>query len=92
MRTRAPLPPPPPPPPPPFCATQRAVYTTARERPTHARRYFIRADDDVNAERFIRRANDYVHTHGDRPLLLGFRAARAQIQDAKRKFFEASIA
>ena len=85
MRARAA----PPPPPPPFCVRRAPSPPPRTTLPAHVRRYFIRADDDVNAERFIRRANDYVHTHGDRPLLLGFRAARAQIQDAKRKFFEA---
>lgn len=81
------------------CVARRgSVRAAARQRGAHssprppARRYYIRADDDVNAERFIRRANDYVHAHADRALLIGFRAARAQIQDAKRKYLEASLA
>jgi COP9 signalosome complex subunit 4 len=51
---------------------------------------YIRADDDVNAESFIRRAGDTVYRVGDRGLLLQFKAAHAQVLDAKRKFTEAA--
>ena len=52
---------------------------------------YLKGDDDVAAERYVRRAGDLVFALGDRVLLLQFRAAHAQSQDAKRKFFEAAL-
>lgn len=54
-----------------------------------AAQQFIRGDDDVAAERMIRKANELVHGVGSRLLTLRFKTVYAQILDQKRRFIEA---
>lgn len=52
---------------------------------------YLKADDDVSADRFIKRASDYVfHASVGWETQVQYKACYAQILDAKRKFLEAA--
>jgi COP9 signalosome complex subunit 4 len=52
---------------------------------------YLKAEDDVNADRFVRRADGPVNDAGDPILKMQFRACYAQMLDQKRKFLEAAL-
>lgn len=53
---------------------------------------YLKADDDVSAERFIQRAAEWVHKSGvPWGVLVQYKTAWAQVLDAKRRFLEAAL-
>ena len=52
---------------------------------------YLRADDDVNADRFVKRATDPVYRTGDAVMALTLKALTAVVLDAKRRFLEAAV-
>jgi hypothetical protein len=52
---------------------------------------YLKAEDDVNADRFVRRADGPVNAAGDSILKMQYRACYAQMLDQKRKFLEAAM-
>lgn len=66
--------------------------TAADKADTYVRiaQAYLQADDDVNADRFIKRATEFVYACGRWDLQMRFRYCAAAIKDAQRKFGEAA--
>lgn len=53
---------------------------------------YLQADDDVNAERFVQRADEWVHKDGVTwQTLMQYKTCWARVLDAKRRFTEAAL-